>query len=356
MAAGQFRFCITQTEEEKKLCYKLRYQVYVEEFGFESADEHPDGLEMDQWDEHSVHILVTETATGAPAGTARIIRHSPIGLPVEHIPCQLNYPEGVAPLPEESIEISRFVVAKPYRRGFGRKAYGTALHNNDKEAMKAPEMMLGIIAKIFWTLRAMKSNWVYLVTEDKVIRACHSYGFGSAFFQLGPEVDYHGPRTPYVARLTELLAKAKEFNPMAVGYTKTREKVDTEEGKSATPPPSPSLRSEQQRNSSTTTPAPQPASIPLASPSPALASSSPQTPKGSAKAPLSPASPALPISPAGSTMKPSKGVLSQIALFEKTSSTAANPKGNRLTRQKSVQQIINLFEAPVQRAQKVSAV
>ena len=48
---------------------------------------------------------------------------------------------------------------------------------------------------------------------------------------------------------------------------------------------------------------------------------------------------------------------SQIALFEKTSSTAANPKSNPLTRQKSVKQIINIFEgAPVQLSEKVSAV
>jgi len=238
---ANFHFCIAETAEEKTLCYKLRYQVYTEEFGFEPPN--AEGIERDQYDDQSVHILVIDS-TGETAGTARVIKPSSLGFPILHVPCELTLPPGLKN--EEAIEVSRVTVAKKYRRGFGAKAYGVAMAANDREAMKAPELMLGIISKVFWTGRSMNCKWLYLVTEEKVMRACHSYGFGSAFVAMGPEVDYHGRRTPYVAPMPELLAAAKQFNPTAHKYIKTREKEDVNEGINSPT----AQRSEQPRNAS----------------------------------------------------------------------------------------------------------
>ena len=38
---GKFRFLCVESEDLKKAIYQLRYQIYVEEFGFFSPEEHP---------------------------------------------------------------------------------------------------------------------------------------------------------------------------------------------------------------------------------------------------------------------------------------------------------------------------
>jgi len=230
MSGSPFHFCIAATKKQKRMCFRLRYEVYVEEFGFEP----PNSLriETDQYDQHSLHVLATDSA-GKAVGTARVIKPSPLGLPVQHIPCRLEYPDGVQPLPNDlSVEFSRVTVAQKYRRGNERKAYGVATQSNDSEAMKdAPELMLGLLTKVVWTALALGNRWFYLVTDVKVVRVCQYYGFGAALIPLGPEVNYHGRRTAYVAGLQEVVDATNEFNPAVHTYVKSRERTDVEEAK-----------------------------------------------------------------------------------------------------------------------------
>lgn len=63
--------------------YRLRYQVYCVERGFECLDEYPDGFEMDVYDRYSNHFCVVSTTSEKIIGTVRLILDSPIGLPIE---------------------------------------------------------------------------------------------------------------------------------------------------------------------------------------------------------------------------------------------------------------------------------
>src|SRR4051794_41125912 len=51
--------------------YALRFQVYCVENPFEDPDEHPDGLETDAYDSHSVHSLLVHRERREVAGTVR---------------------------------------------------------------------------------------------------------------------------------------------------------------------------------------------------------------------------------------------------------------------------------------------
>src|SRR5262245_24845669 len=53
--------------------FRLRFEVYCVERGFERVDEHPEGRERDQDDSRSLHFLVLDRATGAATGTVRLI-------------------------------------------------------------------------------------------------------------------------------------------------------------------------------------------------------------------------------------------------------------------------------------------
>ena len=63
--------------------FRLRYQVYVNEWGFESPEDHPDGLEHDLHDQYSRHFYASSGTNSDVIGTARIIQPSDLMLPVQ---------------------------------------------------------------------------------------------------------------------------------------------------------------------------------------------------------------------------------------------------------------------------------
>ena len=53
--------------------YRLRYQIYCVEKGFEDSTAHPNELEKDEFDSHAVQSLLLDRATGIALGTARLV-------------------------------------------------------------------------------------------------------------------------------------------------------------------------------------------------------------------------------------------------------------------------------------------
>ena len=53
---GKFKFVRADSDNLKKEIYRLRYRIYVEEFGFERAEDHPGGLETDDYESHALHF------------------------------------------------------------------------------------------------------------------------------------------------------------------------------------------------------------------------------------------------------------------------------------------------------------
>src|SRR5437867_11213315 len=96
--SGKFRFIHVESEDLKRAIYRLRYQIYVEEFGFERPEDHPNGLEIDQYDQYSIYVAALNAADEV-IGTVRLVLHSAHGFPIEHTGCTLQYP-GEKPPPE----------------------------------------------------------------------------------------------------------------------------------------------------------------------------------------------------------------------------------------------------------------
>ena len=95
--------------------YRLRYQVYCLERRFLPAEDYLDGLEVDMFDRHSVHIGVLD-ARGAVVATARLIEPSAAGLPLfDHC---TTFPDEVPrhDTARRVVEISRLSMSRNYNR------------------------------------------------------------------------------------------------------------------------------------------------------------------------------------------------------------------------------------------------
>lgn len=221
---GKFRFAIVDTEELRQEIYRLRYQVYVEEFGFEHPEDHPGGLEVDPYDSHSVHLAVLNEVEQL-IGTARLVLYSDKGFPIEHA-VNLDLRENKPP-PERTAEISRLTLSRLYRRRsqdgqYGLESYmpsyeGEVLSDKESrppqyEKRRCPTLIIIGLFKLIWqeTKRLGLTHW-YMISEKKLWSALYRYGL--FFRQVGEPVDYHGKRIPYMISLAEFEEHLRQANP-----------------------------------------------------------------------------------------------------------------------------------------------
>jgi N-acyl amino acid synthase of PEP-CTERM/exosortase system len=172
--------------------YRLRYQVYCLERKFLPAANFPDGLEIDDFDRHSVHVGAVD-ARGTLAGTARIVKVTAAGpgLPLfQH--CKIFAEETELLDPDNTVvEISRLSISRGYRR---RQQDGT----NERRHIRR-DVLLALLKAIYQaTKRLSATHWV-VATETSLQRLLAQYGF--PFRVIGPECDYDGPVSPYLMNL-----------------------------------------------------------------------------------------------------------------------------------------------------------
>jgi N-acyl amino acid synthase of PEP-CTERM/exosortase system len=131
--------------------YEIRYQVYCVENAFEDPAQNLDGREIDGDDDRAAHVLLIHRESGEAAGTARVIFPDPSQrrpLPIERI---LD-PEGhhlYSHLPRQSTgEVSRFAVAKSFRRRRGEDRYadvGSTAPTAEAERRVMPFITFGLL-------------------------------------------------------------------------------------------------------------------------------------------------------------------------------------------------------------------
>ena len=123
-----------QNKDELRQLQELRYRVYCLEKEFLPTSDYPDGIEADEFDQHSVHFIATngEGGSGEILGTMRLILPSELGFPVE------THFELSKPIqdPQRTVEFSRLMVAPEARKlsvqilmGLSREAYRYFLVN-----------------------------------------------------------------------------------------------------------------------------------------------------------------------------------------------------------------------------------
>jgi N-acyl amino acid synthase of PEP-CTERM/exosortase system len=206
--------------------YRIRYQVYCVENPFENAAQHSDARERDVDDDRSVHALLRHRATGAFAGTVRVILPDNGALqrplPVHHLLGQQSreYLKRIAW--RTTAEISRFAVSKQFRRRRNEERYADVLTpgtvpTSREERHVVPYITFGLIRAVLEICRENRIASICAVMEPALIRILSR--FGVEFTPVGDMMEHHGLRQPCVARLDDVVERNRKDATLLWQYT-----------------------------------------------------------------------------------------------------------------------------------------
>ncbi|WP_306536948.1 PEP-CTERM/exosortase system-associated acyltransferase [Geobacter sp.] len=222
-------FEFRKADHDKQLMdeiYWLRYKVYCDEWGFEKPEDHPDGIEIDDYDHHSVHFAAFREDDGSLIGTVRLIRSSELGFPLfSHctVDTDLSFLGGNA-----VGEISRLAISKELRR----RRPDRALYDGEMQELEVEDTPLAVRERRKNENAIVLGLYRCLYKESIETGVTHLYAVMARglflllkkisinFRQIGPEVNYHGSRTPYILDLAQMMVDLKERNSQLYQYFK----------------------------------------------------------------------------------------------------------------------------------------
>ncbi len=228
---SNFKFGQVTDETLKKEIYRLRYEVYALEFGFENPSEFPNKLEIDLYDKHSIHFAAVNEFQEV-IGTVRMIMHSIDGFPVEKAAEIIRFDDK--PEMKYITEVSRLAVSKKLRRrpedgihgveSYIKKSEGGVLNDDDEKRKEEeknsrrqrPVIILGLYRAVYQKCRELGITHMYIITEEKLFHALNKFGF--VFRQVGDAVEYHGRRIPSATSWYEIEKYMLKHKPEILGF------------------------------------------------------------------------------------------------------------------------------------------
>jgi len=220
---GKFRFGLVNDKDVLEDTFRVRHEVYVEEFGFERKEDHHNGLETDDYEDESIHFACLNE-NDSVVGTIRLVLGSDKGFPTENA-LKTDF-IGEKPDRSKIGEISRLTVSKDLRRRKEDGMYGVESYLMKKEGgvlpddgsipeemqgRKNPIIVLGLYQAMYQESRRLGLSHWYMITEDKLFYALSKYGF--LFHKIGESIEYHGKRTPYLGIVEEVERTLIKNNP-----------------------------------------------------------------------------------------------------------------------------------------------
>jgi N-acyl amino acid synthase of PEP-CTERM/exosortase system len=199
----------TEDPEKLKSVYFLRYKVFCEERGFVPKRLCPEQMEVDEYDDVSLHFAAYYNKDQHASGTIRLVT----GEVIEQLPlsnkCQID--RALLPIGFDDTkfaEISRLAISKQLRRRATDSNYpqekengGSVSVQHDKRT-KFPEIMLGLYKALYQeTKRHGIEHWLAAM-EPSLVKLL--YKLPIQFMEIGPEVDYYGPVKPYIASVSDV--------------------------------------------------------------------------------------------------------------------------------------------------------
>ncbi len=201
-----FRIDLAYTEKMRQDVYGVRYRVYCEEFNYEATDFFPDKQEKDEYDDISMHCLITHKPSGKPAGCVRLVPalepEPDFLLPMEkYCRSSLDNPfiEDLDLDRHKECELSRLAVEATFRRrpGEALTRFGE-VNGLDCSAIEQRTFSLiavsAFVAAIALTDLAGR-NSVFAMMEPFLPRLLKRSGI--YFVRSGKDIDYHGIRAAY---------------------------------------------------------------------------------------------------------------------------------------------------------------
>lgn len=204
-----FEIVIADTTELREEVYKLRYNVYCLDMHFENAQDYPTQMESDQFDAHSIHVLLRHRTSNTYAGTVRLVNNYTTQ-PIPQLPIELHCKDKI----NSDVfdfnkmdrtrfgEISRLAVAPQFRKRTGEShtPHGVcdAAINQFTEYEKRifPHIALGLYLACGSIVLQQQLDTAVVMMEPRLAR--HMRLFGIHCIQAGEVVEYHGLRSAFV--------------------------------------------------------------------------------------------------------------------------------------------------------------
>lgn len=185
-----FRIEVASSIELRNEAFRLRHKVYCEERHFEPGQ---DGLEFDEFDKMSRHVLLRHIATRDVVGTVRLVAPKLAGpgasLPMEQVS---DFPV-TRQLPRDSIaEVSRFALSKSWRAANG---------------WPCGLLRLALIRGIVQLSDELNVTYWCALMEPKLLRLLQTSSI--YFHPAGAMVEHHGWRQPAFVALHEMLDRVR---------------------------------------------------------------------------------------------------------------------------------------------------
>ena len=202
-----FQVVLADSPVLREEVYRIRYEVYCQEFKYERAADFSDGLERDEFDvKRSHHCLLLHRESGLFAGCVRLVVNDPADLD-ELLPFEegcntsLSNPDITPMLAHRSKigEISRLAVPSTFRRRRGDP--GSPIGElaipdfSQNERRCFPHIPMGLYLAAAAIGLEKNLDGVFAVMEPRLAR--HLRRFGIVFQQAGNVIEYHGERAVF---------------------------------------------------------------------------------------------------------------------------------------------------------------
>ena len=203
----KFSFKKITTPELLDESFRLRYQVYCKECHFIKEEDYPQGFETDPLDQFSSHFGGFDDQ-GRLIGAARLILSGCEKFPIqEHCPVLNVDWNKVDRL--KCAEVSRLTISKLYRRRANDGLYyepqvqDVKVEDGGQNFLRRVKpMAFGLYRAMYQESKRMGITHWFALMEKSLWLLLKIHGF--VFKPIGPEVEFYGQVTPFIADLSEL--------------------------------------------------------------------------------------------------------------------------------------------------------
>jgi N-acyl amino acid synthase of PEP-CTERM/exosortase system len=214
---GHFEVAPALSDELKDAVYGIRHRVYCEELGFEPM--RADRREKDEYDAHSVHLLIRNVADEDFIGCARLILARP-GDPYYPLPfertCSATLDRNLVDptsMPRSAVaEVSRLAIVNTYRRRKGEGSTADAVAQMDfgsKERPRFPYIQVGLYLGAVALAQRLGIERLFVLTEPRL--ASRFGKLGVKLLPVGAPVEHRGKRVPAMMRVNEVVDGLRYF-------------------------------------------------------------------------------------------------------------------------------------------------
>lgn len=199
---------VADTDLSKRIHYRLRYQVYCLETGFEDPAAFGDSEESDAYDAHAIHFLVRCTTTGEWLAAARLVVREQGPLPVE-THCRIDA-SLLASIGSLDGEVSRLLIVR--RQSDGRAVRGLA---GEDLLCSRTEILRRLLIGLCTRAQELGLYNLAFFLSPALRRILGRLGVDCAM--IGDPCHHRGTRYPYAGNVPETLEALYEHGPAMPG-------------------------------------------------------------------------------------------------------------------------------------------